>query len=135
MGTNYYLHQNICPHCERPERVLHIGKSSGGWTFSFRGYRDEYEPVRVTTFADWKDLLKQPNSKIYDEYGQTETVEGFLELVKSKQTAKYNGSDLMIRANRGDREAQEACGPFWRDPDGKHWLDPEGHSFSEGEFC
>ncbi len=34
MGTNFYLHEHVCPHCERSDEPLHIGK------FSFRGHLD-----------------------------------------------------------------------------------------------
>lgn len=34
MGTNYYYYQDVCPHCGKPDKKLHIGKSSGGWYFS-----------------------------------------------------------------------------------------------------
>ena len=53
MGTNYYHRTNICPHCNRYDE-RHIGKSSVGWHFNFRGY-DE-----IKTFEDWKKVLRKP---------------------------------------------------------------------------
>lgn len=47
MGTNYYLHLPKCAHCNHNGSVHHIGKSSTGWPFHFRAYREG----EVATFA------------------------------------------------------------------------------------
>jgi hypothetical protein len=65
MGTNYYLAENRCDHCNRFDHIMHIGKSSMGWAFNFQGYRHSYKPV--LSWADWKEYLK--DRLIVDEYG------------------------------------------------------------------
>jgi len=51
MGINYFWHRDVCPHCDRPAEIRHIGKKSGGWQFAFRGY---YEPFLLMS---WQDVL------------------------------------------------------------------------------
>jgi len=76
MGTNFYT--------EREGRYdRHIGKSSAGWCFSFRVYRD------IKNLQDWERYL---DSKVLikDEYGKEYSKEEFLEsFVKRDRT--YNG--------------------------------------------
>lgn len=35
MGTNYHWRDQPCGHCGHYEEI-HVGKSSGGWSFGFR---------------------------------------------------------------------------------------------------
>jgi hypothetical protein len=108
MGTNYDLHKNICGTCNRPEKILHIGKSSFGWTFSFRAY-DEW---CIHSSEDWKREI--PQGKIFDEYGKEVTEKEFWELVEAKKVS-------------GRKHAQDY-------PSSDDWLDSEGNSFSRREF-
>jgi hypothetical protein len=116
--------------------VLHIGKSSHGWKFSFQGYRNEYCEPRIVSWADWQRVICQPHSRILDEYGESETADGFRRMVEEKQNAKLGGSDVAMRANAGDTEAQKIFGPYWDMPSAleRYWIDPEGYQFQEGEF-
>lgn len=116
MGTNYDAHLNVCQHCDRAEEVVHIGKSSVGWTFSFHG-TDHFR-----SWNDWKAELKRSTTRIVDEYGQRHTFEEFEKLIEGKRDQPNNHA------------AQVASGKI-NDKYGAHWLDEEGHSFSEGEFC
>jgi hypothetical protein len=66
MGTNYYLLTNYCEHCKRGDKE-HLGKSSGGWTFSFVG------SFEIRTKKDWLyHILDEidKGSKIQNEYGE-----------------------------------------------------------------
>jgi hypothetical protein len=70
MGTNYYLHEpeeNACAHCGRSDkgRVLHIGKSSGGWCFSLHVIPD----AGINTLDDWRALWSR--GEIRNECGDT----------------------------------------------------------------
>lgn len=111
MGTNYYLHRGICPTCKHAEERIHIGKSSCGWTFSFQGYPNEWDEIHVKSEDDWRRELK--NGTIINEYGETETYDGFWKIVDDKRKADSN-------------HAKEY-------PDG-NWLDDKGNSFSSCEF-
>lgn len=125
MGTNYYYHMNVCPHCKRADKPIHIGKSSAGWTFSFRGYRKDYEDRKITSYAEWLTFLTSNIGEIRDEYGETISLEDFKKMVEAKRSAKYNHTTYCLAATHpGDRQhALESC-----------WLDSEGNSFSESEF-
>jgi len=67
MGTNYYLHTNVCQHCGRGEESKHIGKSSAGWCFSLHVIPWD----GINDLADWLPLLNNPENVIRDEYGET----------------------------------------------------------------
>ncbi len=108
MGTNYYHRTSICRSCGRCDE-RHIGKSSGGWTFSFRGYPED----GIKSWQDWLLILKA-GGKIYNEYGDQISIRDFIKLVKSKSKNKLNHS--------------KEC------PEG-NWLDRELNSFSSSEFC
>lgn len=108
MGTNYYVETNKCTCCGRSD-TQHIGKSSGGWTFSFRGYE------QIRSYAEWVPILKA--GRIYDEYGGEKSFDAFDALVQAKRTEPNN-------------HARQ----YGRDERFESWLDPEGHSFSEYEF-
>jgi len=104
MGTNYYLHRNICKHCNRSDEI-HIGKSSMGWTFTFHA-TDE-----IRSYNQWLEILCQNGNKIFDEYDREISLVDFGKLVESKKTEPNNQAELH--------------GGF---------LDDEGHGFNEGEF-
>lgn len=126
MGTNYYLHVNVCSLCRKPEKSYHIGKSSGGWTFSFRGYRNDCEELKILSYKDWLNFIAGCAScQIVDEYGDYVTLDDFKNLVEKKKDEVYNHT---IYCKHSQQE--------WIREDGERrcWLDDEGNSFSEGEF-
>ena len=117
MGTNYYAQVNVCKHCQRPSHSLHIGKSSGGWTFSFRAYEkydSEYEIV-IRSWEDWEKFLQRPDVTICDEYDDMRSFEFFRDVVfgDNRPSQMQNHTDCY--------------------PDG-NFKDKDGHSFSTGEF-
>ena len=86
MGTNYYLHENPCPHCKHPERRLHVGKSSGGWCFSLHVLdAAETGGLRIQSLADWEEQFRKPGSVIVNEYGDTVSVEEMLREIKERK--------------------------------------------------
>lgn len=99
MGTNYYLRLNICPHCGRYDAV-HIGKSSSGWRFTFRGYPDTADtPLSditsiVHSVEDWMKVME--DGEIWDEYGTRTPIEMFWGMVESKQKFKVDDYSLLI---------------------------------------
>lgn len=64
MGTNFYLHTDVCLDCGRPKEILHIGKSSMGWRFLFQAHPG------LTTWDAWRSALADSKNHIVDEYGQ-----------------------------------------------------------------
>ena len=116
MGTNYDAHLNVCPHCERAEEIIHIGKSSWGWTFSFHGTDS------IRSWNDWQTELKRSTTRIYDEYGERISYEDFAKLVEERKYQPNNHAAQCLNGTINDKYTT-------------HWLDAEGNSFSEGEFC
>lgn len=113
MGTNYYHRTNVCEHCGRGDDDVHIGKSSGGWTFSFHG------TAEIRSWEDWLKVLRG-GGEIFDEYERRVTLRDFIKLVDDKRTAELNHTIEMRNS-----------------PDGRYfdeWLDDCGHSFSGHEF-
>ena len=117
MGTNYYLRLFPCPTCHKSDESLHIGKSSYGWTFSFRGYDGSTgEPV-IKSEKDWRRVMKEPDRGIYDEYGRNISYKRFWQLVSKKKISRNNHTDYCKEHYPG-----EECG--------KNWKDDKGNSFS-----
>lgn len=126
MGTNYYLHTNICECCKRHDS-LHIGKSSAGWPFLFQGSGDYDEP-EIRSYAQWRELMVQPGAKIVTEYGEEITFTEFEELVAAKQEYIKSRSHVNI--------TPEQAGRWYNAVDhAKHnWLDEQGYEFSDNDF-
>ncbi len=107
MGTNYYAREKECEMCGRHESI-HLGKSSGGWQFSFQ-YNGGQFYKNVPEMREW---LK--DKKIKDEYGDEITNEEFWSMVDEKQ------KDTNL--NHAHRHPSST----------EHVID--GYSFSDGEF-
>lgn len=80
MGINYYVAIDTCSHCGRPERTLHIGKSSRGWVFALHVGKNE-DDATPRTWCSWLRLLTTRPVHIYDEDGTTVTLEQLKEIV------------------------------------------------------
>ncbi len=106
MGTNFYAHTNACTCCGRSD-IVHLGKRSAGWTFSFRASNT------VRNFDDWCSLVRSA-SRIEDEYGSEVPAEEMIE-----EAATWG-------VGIGKRHADSYH-------DG-NWIDARGHSFSDHEF-
>jgi hypothetical protein len=123
MGTNYYVVDNVCDHCNRRDEKYHIGKSSGGWAFSFQGYKYD----GLTTWQKWKAFLK--DQRIYNEYGEEVPYDGFVRMVETSCSPNFvhqSGRKNLVHNEAGRREG-------WFNPE-YDWDDPEGYSFSSREF-
>lgn len=119
MGTNYYLAKpaHKCSECgeEHGGEREHIGKSSAGWAFSWRGYRDR----GIASVADWRRHIAARVAegwRIQNEYGDTETPESFW----AWQEKRAKAPDLWKHSEKH--------------PSPDDWLDAEGHSFGDYEF-
>lgn len=98
MGTNYYLHGNpkldVCSECGKPkdddDTAFHIGKSSIGHVFTWRGRRPPHdEGILLETPADCiKYIIHQVNTYgciIKDEYGQVQELDEFISFIYWKR--------------------------------------------------
>lgn len=120
MGTNYYARIAACPHCGRADEEVHICKSLR----MFRGYRNEFEssPFNkvITSVADWREVLRRPDVRIFDEYGREHDTEQFLTAVSEVPLAtRRRQYDWIVTHGRDASD---------------DWLDPEGFSFYGREF-
>jgi hypothetical protein len=125
MGTNYYVAKNLCECCNRYDEEYHIGKSSGGWAFSFQGY----PAVRLTSWKAWKEFLK--NQIIMDEYGERINYESFVHMIETYKAPGYvreDGHKNLIHNDQG-RTGRHP----WFNPE-YDWDDEDGYSFSSREF-
>lgn len=125
MGTNYYVASNLCECCDRYDEDYHIGKSSQGWAFSFRGYR----PERLVSWAAWKEFLR--DKVIMNEYHERVDYDWFVEFVEGYKSPGYvheNGRRNLLHNEAGKNDKYP-----WFDPE-YDWDDPEGYSFSSREF-
>lgn len=135
MGTNYYLYTKCCPTCGIRQKIEHIGKSSGGWSFSFHACEEAH------SWQEWKKyILSDPSYEILDEYGHLISMQDLEKLVESKKDG-INHSRLFLGIDLTDKEMEY----LERYPNTTRYigdeyirsiyLDPEGHSFSKGEFA
>lgn len=136
MSTNFYWRDKPCGHCGRYEEI-HVGKSSGGWSFGFRAWphrlmneeypdwgHDPWSPFGfpVVSRADWAKVFAERPGELWDEYGrQVEDPLAWLDELTPPDATKR-------------RWENGHMGPHWhRDPD-QEWRDPEGFRFSAREF-
>ena len=81
MGMNYYLHQNVCPHCGRGNSPLHIGKSSGGWCFSLHVTPGD----DINDLEDWVRLWSQENTVIKDEEDEEVSPAEMMDIITNRK--------------------------------------------------
>jgi hypothetical protein len=125
MGTNYYVRLpeciQPCEHCAKTG-LLHIGKSSAGWKFMHRAYR-EYRPSGLNFYLNdrisWLRLLDL--GPIFDEYGS--------EIGKKDFLAKIEGKQDGIPHNNDDLRAREAGYLGYRND-----FSSDGYDFCDREF-
>jgi hypothetical protein len=125
MGTNYYVAKNLCECCNRYDREYHIGKSSHGWAFSFRGYPAE----RITSWKAWKQFLK--NQIIMNEYGERMEYEKFVEMIETYKSPHYMHEDGRMNLQHNAEGKKGSYPWFNRERD---WDDEDGYSFTITEF-
>lgn len=104
MGTNYYLERkgHPCPTCGHDPVVtrIHVGKSSAGWVWVWRGWRaDEKDGpgVNLTSPEEWITFLGlevDQGAAIHDEYRQELTLNDLIEQVRAKRNSRNRHSDL-----------------------------------------
>lgn len=84
MGVNYYAIKNKVSLYNYP---IHIGKSSAGWKFLFRGYVPiEDSELVLKSIEDWKEFLSNKEFVILDEYDRLISYEEFFNMVEQKQS-------------------------------------------------
>lgn len=99
MGTNYYLHEDICEHCGRSRDKLHIGKSSGGWCFLL--HVDLIEELNC--LDDWKALFDRASTTISDEYGDHISTSDMLAIITERsRSTPFDDNDWLGYASEAE---------------------------------
>lgn len=149
MGTNFFVELNKCGCCNRADKI-HIGKKSGGWAFSFRGYKNHYghietddnkevivdESFKLTSWQEWKEYLK--DKCIVDEYGRNISFKEFVELVEVYGSPGHYWKDghknLVHNEEMLNNPKYQHIHDRYLDTN-KHWNDDLGYSFSVEYFA
>lgn len=118
MGTNYYLHPAPpkCEGCSRPFEdqapdPIHIGKSSHGWAWAWRGYKPG-EACDCTVCGDthpaldstqvWVEFLARHidgGGAILDEYGEAHTLADVIVRVVAKRGGLTGAAEHQLTVN------------------------------------
>ena len=125
MGTNYYVIKNHCESCDRYDEEYHIGKSSWGWAFTFRGYSAD----GLVSWKTWKEFLK--TQIIKDEYGDRIPYEEFVEMIEGVKAPDFvypDGHKNLQHNTQGKIDSRP-----WFNPD-FDWDDEDGYAFCSREF-
>ena len=114
MGTNYYAKSK-----ELNFDDLHIGKSSCGWKFSFRGYRGysltDKITVNLDSFKKWLQFLSNEDIVIINDSGTEVEWTAFCNIVwLSKGKNHYDE----VMGGKDFRPKNE-----WKDEDGFSFID------------
>lgn len=130
MGTNYYVAKNKCECCNRYDEEFHIGKSSGGWAFTFQGYKYD----GLVSWKLYKEFLWQAiytrGKYIVDEYGEFIDYDDFVTMVETVKSPNYVNEYNGIK-NHLHNDAGRKQGYFNPEYD---WDDEDGYSFCSREF-
>jgi hypothetical protein len=103
--TNFYLRPTGA--CESQcSNWVHLGKSSIGWTFTFRAYPDpDTAPPAVTwpvtDFASWRQLLDLGG--VFDEYGRHVVLADLLALIETQRGGLDDTYGSDFRDEAGNR--------------------------------
>jgi hypothetical protein len=112
MGMNYYLRKNDEVGVEQQ---VHLGKSSMGWTFTFRGDRSN----GVEDFDSW---VKRVNVLMKDGWKLTDESEG----------GTCDWTELLLKIQNKRLEPNNHAKQY---PCPNNWVDKDNNSFSDREFC
>jgi hypothetical protein len=121
MSTNYYL-EKTCPCCDNVQQI-HLGKSSAGWTFSFRGDRE----AGIVDFEAWLNRIDkklEDNWRIRNEYGEATTLTELLQLIETKRSEPNSHATYL--------QTDPKYSAYYNAE--KDWLDDKGNSFTDCEF-
>ena len=135
MGTNYYYkskepchHTNketsedFCCDCfDTDLKMRHIGKSSMGWTFSFKAHPE----LGINSFQDYLEELSDKD--IYNEYGEKIELSELYDLIKVKQENPENKNHTICCRNDENYDVRNHG-------ENDCYVDAEGYSFSLTEF-
>lgn len=126
MGTNFYTVAD--PVCDNPAHTerLHIGKSSAGWKFGFRAYRDR----DLVSWEAWRLFLV--GRPITDESGARIELAELVERVENRTTPRDLDRPI-CRVTPTPEEVMVGFAGRWH-PNDRDFHDPDGYDFYDGVF-
>ena len=139
MGTNYYLYENVCEHCNRGDNEKHIGKSSGGWCFGLHVIPEE----RINNLGDWIEYLSRDGITIKDEYGDNKTLDELLDIIRNRSSYSTDEWILPNRYNSWGEFHKMNHSEFGPNNLLRHKIDnrhcvghgPGTYDYITGDFC
>ena len=143
MGTNYYITLNETDsdaHIDEAsfERIggnrtirfatLHVGKSSYGWAFHYRGYRH----IGLDSFDSFKEFIDDPNRVLIDENGEIQDKNEFHDMLLTHKSQNYRNVAFRNKdhMNYFIEENSLSLATIKREM----WHDDNGYSFWENNF-
>lgn len=117
MTTNYYAQPTAVPEAGG----LHIGQSSAGMDFLWRGHTN----LRLTTREAWEKYLDRPEITIVDEYGEKWSIDEFMLKVVNRTNIEIRHAHLWLRYDRTSLDNSMLH---------NKWVDPQGHPFCGMSF-
>lgn len=131
MGMNYYCISIPCNLCGCSKNRRHIGKSSCGWKFIFKGYPFE----GPTTYKEWINELCQSDYLIVDENEDVISLQDFIdEIHEGGRQDKMKGSANMACGGVLNEDEEKYLKNTQIDTDISYWLDEEGYGFTSNFF-
>jgi hypothetical protein len=114
MGINFYMtpeiYVNSHPNEEMRKTQVHLGKSSAGWEFTFRGDKAHGIIDLHSWYARVEDLVKK-GYKITNDNGSDIVIP--IELLR------------LIKEKKGAQKSTPKRDSEWLDPSGNYFLDEE----------
>jgi hypothetical protein len=101
MGTNFYI---VTPNPDtedvfHPMLVRHLGKSSVGWAYMLRVWPED----DLVDLDGWVAFLRRTGGRIYDEYRNEHTLEGWLSVVRERWFVRDELPDeAFLRSNHAE---------------------------------
>lgn len=129
MGTNFEwrerapLRELLCGSHGR-YRTVHVGKQSGGWSFSFRAWPEDVSPFGfpVLSRADWRRVFTERRGSLWDEYGRRrDDPVAWLDDLEPPDATQQDWEEFHM-------------GPYWRPDPAREWRDAEGFRFTAAKF-
>jgi hypothetical protein len=119
MGTNYYLHENICKYCGRSDKPLHIGKSSAGWHFMLHVI-PQYD---IHSLDDWRNRFLQWGGQIRSENGEKISIEKMITIISERRWDRPYGTDHIEQLRQNGEPVEHGFNGLARMPiDGEHCV-------------
>jgi hypothetical protein len=110
MGTNFYMTPEVFVSGE----PVHLGKSSAGWQFTFRGDKANGVVDVRSWYARVERLAKEGYTLTNDNGSDVSTPVDLLKLIRDRK-------QIGAKFQRASRENE--------------WNDQSGNFFLDGEFC